>query len=316
MTKLQRRHRVTPQRLVCGGWHNFILTESGHLAAWGAGEAGQLGTGWQRNVETPEFVQGLNNVVMVAAGSRHSIACTQDGEVFTWGLNAYGELGIGDQQIRLTPHCVTALRRAFAVYVAAGDRHSVVVVRPELLRAHEEPVLKQYFNVVIGENQLVKQLLQEEMATRGLDPSLLDRPEDILPDQPGTSDEGVPNDQFERGLRYCMDTFTEGANDFRRKTYEVSYEVPSLGLKQVCMACARRCHAARYTRVGFRARKKGDKCDCVKSKKCLCRWTSIREQVDKIAAIDECIAPVQLRALLKSLRDPVPVIDHEIDEAL
>lgn len=302
--------------MACGGWHTVVSTTSGHLAAWGAGDSGQLGNGLQRDQEVPSFVANLNDVVSFAAGARHTIACNGEGELFAWGLNAYGELGLGDREIRLVPHKVTALRRAFVTQVSAGAKHSVVLIRPELLRAHEEPVLRQYFNIAFEDNDAVKQLIQQDMASKGLDPAVLDRPDEILPGQPGTTDESIPNDRFEPGLRYCMDTFTEDVNDYRRKTYEASYEVPSLGLKTVCMACARRCHARRFVRVGFRARKKGDICDCVKSKKCLCRWSPIREQVDKVAGEDECIGPNQLRGLLVTLRDPVPVIDHEVNEAV
>src|SRR3546814_7633983 len=53
LTKLQRRHKTGLVNLVCGGWHNVVSTTSGHLAAWGAGDSGQLGNGLQCDQVAP-----------------------------------------------------------------------------------------------------------------------------------------------------------------------------------------------------------------------------------------------------------------------
>ena len=78
------------------------------------------------------------------------------------------------------------------------------------------------------------------MRNKGLDSDLLDDAEAIIPDQPGSNQNEIKNDQFERGLRYCLDTMVDPA-DWRRKTYETCYQCPGLKLKSVCLSCARHC---------------------------------------------------------------------------
>jgi len=48
-------------------------------------------------------VQGLTDVVAVAAGGRHSLALCADGTVWAWGWNRFGQLGDGTTTHRHTP---------------------------------------------------------------------------------------------------------------------------------------------------------------------------------------------------------------------
>ena len=91
-------------------------------------------------------------VVCVAAGKHHTLAVTRRGAVFSWGRGADGRLGYDardadgdpkptpsgstrdvpgrDDAYQRTPRLVAgALRDAFAVDVAAANRHSAVVTR-------------------------------------------------------------------------------------------------------------------------------------------------------------------------------------------
>ncbi len=96
---------------------------SGQVVAWGAGEYGQLGSGFLWDDATPRFVVNLDNVVDISAGFRytkyryfwvtissnfcilyvcmyicyrHSMAIGENPtDVYAWGYNGYGELGLG-----------------------------------------------------------------------------------------------------------------------------------------------------------------------------------------------------------------------------
>jgi hypothetical protein len=70
---------------------------------------------------------------------------------------------------------------------------------------------------------------------------------------------------------------------WRRKGLECAYECPALGLKAVCMACARRCVKSRKLLLYLRKRKtKADVCDCRTSGNCTCAWTLVREKIDRV----------------------------------
>ena len=46
----------TIRQIVCGGWHSFILKESGELFAFGRNRQGQLGLGDNKNRNIPTLL--------------------------------------------------------------------------------------------------------------------------------------------------------------------------------------------------------------------------------------------------------------------
>ena len=80
-----------------GGLHDVALTPSGALYAWGADQAGQLGTGAYASEATPVPVAESPGLTFteVAAGDDHSLALTSTGTVYAWGSNEMGQLGLG-----------------------------------------------------------------------------------------------------------------------------------------------------------------------------------------------------------------------------
>lgn len=117
--------------------------------------------------------------------------------------------------------------------------------------------------------------------------------------------------------RYCLDTFPDPA-DWRRKVYEVCFEAstPSAHLNSVCLSCARQCVFNFRLRPYIRYRQPGDRCDCHGTSYCICSFSRVREQFDKIVGDDGCIGPRQLRKLIQGLRHPVPVDREDIEEAV
>ena len=68
-------------------------------------------------------------VVQVAGGEHHAMLLLETGDVLTFGYGGYGALGHGDEKNRLTPKVVEALRGKKAIQLAAGDYHSLVLLR-------------------------------------------------------------------------------------------------------------------------------------------------------------------------------------------
>ncbi|MGB9879463.1 MAG: RCC1 domain-containing protein, partial [Anaerolineae bacterium] len=111
-----------------GAEHSLILLANGRVMACGRNNYGQLGNGTTTSGATavPVEVQGLNDVVGVAAGDYHSLALLADGRVMAWGRNNCGQLGDGTTEDKLTPVQVHGISDAVAV--AAGGNHSLALL--------------------------------------------------------------------------------------------------------------------------------------------------------------------------------------------
>jgi alpha-tubulin suppressor-like RCC1 family protein len=108
-----------------GEAHSLFLLSDGTV--WGAGSngVGQLGDGVPSSSRNrPVQVQGLTDVVAVAAGYEFSLALLANGDVYGWGRNASGELADGGA----TPAPITPILIMSGVKaIAAGRHHSVFV---------------------------------------------------------------------------------------------------------------------------------------------------------------------------------------------
>lgn len=151
LTKLCRTNTLKVKAVVAGGHHNLVLLDqSGQVIAWGAGDYGQLGNGYQFDTYEPQIINGLDRVISLSAGVRHSMAVCerQTIDVMAWGYNAYGELGLSDTNIRLHPTRISAIKNSNVLQVSCGDRHSVIVTSHHPVKAHELPALKPYFQIL------------------------------------------------------------------------------------------------------------------------------------------------------------------------
>lgn len=319
VTKFCLKNNFKPAKISAGAYHNLMLTSSAQIVSWGAGDYGQLGHGTMWDDSAPNLISDLKGVTMIAAGGRHSVAAAQKVGVVAWGYNGYGELGLADENIRTQPTALTSFSRSLVRAIAAGDRHTVVVTSHRAVKANEDPALRPYFSVIEENvNKLVIKQVKITMEKNGFDSTLLDDGEAAVPNQVGSTDDPLRVDKYDKGLRYCMDSFVDPA-DWRRKSYEVCFEarLKNFHLKSVCLACARFCqHDVRLTPY-VRVRSEGNtKCYCKESGKCVCYWSVIRSKFDLIADEDGYIAPKQVRKLLVSLRAPAPVELEDVDECL
>jgi alpha-tubulin suppressor-like RCC1 family protein/predicted peptidase len=114
-----------------GSRHNLALLRDGGVLAWGFNVNGQLGDGRSgafSSRETPVRVDGLRDIVQVAAGNNFSLALTADGTVYGWGSNNCGQLGDTDTTVRRTfPVRIEGIADAAAI--AAGDSYAVALKR-------------------------------------------------------------------------------------------------------------------------------------------------------------------------------------------
>ena len=73
--------------MCCGYQHTLAVTIHGCVYAWGNNESCQLGLGAKAPicVRKPVMIDGLRNIVKLAAGNEHSVAINKNQELFTWG---------------------------------------------------------------------------------------------------------------------------------------------------------------------------------------------------------------------------------------
>ena len=100
------------------------LRVNGTVWCWGA-NAGILGDGNNENLSTPIIVQGLVEVIDVAAGSSHTCAVKGDGSAWCWGTDSFGKLGNGDASDSNVPTEVVGLPGVIAI--TARDEHTCAI---------------------------------------------------------------------------------------------------------------------------------------------------------------------------------------------
>jgi hypothetical protein len=91
--------------------HSIILSQTGHVYAFGDGRQGQLGLGSTSSMLVPTIVSPLHDhtIAKVICGSSHTMCLTEHGDVaLAWGSNQCGQLGNGNGGVRysLEPHPV------------------------------------------------------------------------------------------------------------------------------------------------------------------------------------------------------------------
>eukprot|EP00927_Polykrikos_kofoidii_P053823 TRINITY_DN48378_c0_g1_i1.p1 TRINITY_DN48378_c0_g1~~TRINITY_DN48378_c0_g1_i1.p1 ORF type:complete len:1757 (+),score=306.71 TRINITY_DN48378_c0_g1_i1:152-5422(+) len=148
------RHLVVSSRrriakLASGYDHCLGLTLTSELWVWGCGSAGQLGTGYAKDLAVPTRVESITQVVAIGAGEEHSAAIVRDRsafELYTWGNAETGLLGLGKDTLHgilSTPQKVnicdererekwskTAGCNIGPIQVYCGQSHTAVTVGP------------------------------------------------------------------------------------------------------------------------------------------------------------------------------------------
>ncbi|WP_244237373.1 RCC1 domain-containing protein [Corallococcus llansteffanensis] len=105
--------------------HSLALRSDGTVWAWGSNATGQLGDGTTTRRTLPVQVQGLSEVVALAASYKHTLAVKSNGTLWAWGSNVNYQLGDGTSTNRLTPIPVPGVSGIVAV--ATGNTHSLAL---------------------------------------------------------------------------------------------------------------------------------------------------------------------------------------------
>ena len=116
---------IIGENLSSGFSHTVYLRPDGTVVTWGAYAYEEYLFAAMDWCFTPTPVEGLTNVVSVAAGGAHSLALRADGTVWAWGGNVYGELGNNSTADSEVPVQVSGLNSIVAI--AAGTYHSVAL---------------------------------------------------------------------------------------------------------------------------------------------------------------------------------------------
>jgi alpha-tubulin suppressor-like RCC1 family protein len=98
----------------------LALTSTGHVWAWGDGQAGDLGDGKTSNAFVPVQVATPAKIAAISTGCLHSLALTNGGEVLAWGNNKYGELGTSPAGSASRPTRVANLTGKRVTAIAVG----------------------------------------------------------------------------------------------------------------------------------------------------------------------------------------------------
>ncbi len=120
--------------IAAAGFDSYALLGGGTVEAWGSNVEGQLGRGTIGTFSpTPKPVEGLNEVVAIAAGARFALALRANGTVEAWGANGSGQLGDGTTETRDLPVAVSGLSEVVAI--AAGAEFGLALLADGEVRA-------------------------------------------------------------------------------------------------------------------------------------------------------------------------------------
>jgi len=114
--------------VAAGYFHNFVLTDSGLVFAFGSNDHGQLGVYDKFDRDIPVIVPllSMRNVTEISAGATHTIVATGNNRVYTFGSNAEGQLGTANFEDRVRPIAVEMDNKR--VYeVLAGYQFSLIL---------------------------------------------------------------------------------------------------------------------------------------------------------------------------------------------
>lgn len=118
---------VVPARSLAAGTYTFYaVMQDGTVRAWGNNLSMQAGQPAPTSFGRPVDINGLGDVVQVAAGENHACALRSDGVALCWGANTRGQLGNGTTDSTATPTLV-AQGAVRYTQLTAGLQHTCAV---------------------------------------------------------------------------------------------------------------------------------------------------------------------------------------------
>ncbi|RYU62427.1 choice-of-anchor D domain-containing protein [Methylolobus aquaticus] len=101
------------------------MKRDGTVYAWGSNMFGQLGNGSFADRLVPVLVDGLTDVVAVAASSYSSYALTRQGNIYAWGYNFFGQLGLGHTTNQTRPQLIGSLSDVIAISAGQAAAYAI-----------------------------------------------------------------------------------------------------------------------------------------------------------------------------------------------
>jgi alpha-tubulin suppressor-like RCC1 family protein len=119
--------------VAAGYFHTIALLADGSVRTFGASNVGQAGspTGVDGFGAFPSPIRpaGVDAVTAVAAGQYHTLALRRDGTALSWGHAGEGRLGDGTSGRSQSSSIPGLVGVDGIVAIAAGERHSLIIVR-------------------------------------------------------------------------------------------------------------------------------------------------------------------------------------------
>lgn len=109
-----------------GDHHTCAIDTEARAWCWGAGTAGQLGTGSLTDSPVPTLVATDVRFQAIAAGSRHTCGLDLDGRAWCWGRNDFGRLG-RVQPAGVVPMPVAVETDTRFTAIVAGTLHTCAI---------------------------------------------------------------------------------------------------------------------------------------------------------------------------------------------
>ncbi|KYQ93170.1 ankyrin repeat-containing protein [Tieghemostelium lacteum] len=116
------------KKIVCGDYHNLILTKSGKVKSFGWNQYYQCGLENANDQSTPRLIESIGNVkvVDITCSSWHSVFLSADGRVYSCGWNINGQLGQNDTLSRSIPTLIESLDDLVIQSIQVSSRTTVL----------------------------------------------------------------------------------------------------------------------------------------------------------------------------------------------
>ncbi len=122
-----------PYKIFSDSMSCAAIKKDGTLYMWGKNEYGQLGTGDNTDVATPQPVAGVQDVKSFHMENGTCAAVTGDGKLYMWGRNEGGSVGNGKQEICSQPVQVLSDEEVNSFTFLADARLSAALTKDKAL---------------------------------------------------------------------------------------------------------------------------------------------------------------------------------------